>query len=349
MEYILKLSLMTVIFTAILGFVIYIAMLIMARFEFILTYCQQNHVRAIMRGEDFDHFIENIKGQKVDDDGAAEPATDGDKDDPRDQQGFWGWLLKKMGMYWVGLPPRNVLKFRLRWNKYTKVGGTGSNDYALEPRDETVGSILFQTVYPVEIREVELTGNIKVNFLLLVTVEVKNFFRAFFGILPTGNFINFLTSTIQTGAKETGGKISFDDLRNEFKENKSSFEEHLKKTRNELLLREIGHEIVSVQFVAYQEISDEEVKKALRAKEIAKLNAEGVREKAEGERDAKKTVAEGEAYHLKIVGKEMEDNPRAAELRRLQAIENSNLVTPGGGGDNLLFNIPVSPKKEKED
>jgi len=352
MEYILNLTAMTILFAVISGFVIYITMLIMARLNFILTYCPQNHIKALMRGGDFVKFIENVKGYRLNRKGSEEyEFVKGDnKDDERDKKGFWGWLLKQLGMYWVGLPPNQVLRFRLKWLKYTKDGGT---NYTIESRDEIVSSILFRTIYPVVVPQAELIGNIKVDITLLLGTNITNPWQAFFGKLPVGNFINELTAEAVAAGKEHASKYDFDGLKSEQKSgetDKGSFEKHIMSTRNEGLKNAIGHKIETVEFVKYDEDpAQKEVSDALVAKQIAKHRADAKREEAVGKRDAEKIIADGEAYHLKEVGREMKENPEAARLRTLQAIEGSNLVTPGGGGDNLLLNIPVSPKKEKED
>lgn len=122
-----------------------------------------------------------------------------------------------------------------------------------------------------------------------------------------------------------------------------------------------GYEIIAVAIEEVEPALPADEIKKLRAPALARKEAQETINKAEGDAKAVRIKADANRYSLQQDGegraealsaeaKIMTRTKHGADLRRLQAVENSNLVTPGGdgGGMNLLIQPEKKDKKKKE-
>jgi hypothetical protein len=205
----------------------------LAKENILFTTVKEGTVKAIMRGDSFDHFIMSFRGYHLNDpkkpghknefvdvdDGKVKKLPDweiiyhgvGNKkgfvktdDDFYDDRHK---LLKKLGLYWVGWPWANsVYVYGFEWNEtYTKEGKE-----KVLPRAEATDFIYAADfTYAIMTEGAETKDRLPTDELTLVTVAIRNPYRALFS---GEDWIRRITAAINRYVRNFVGNKGYDEL-----------------------------------------------------------------------------------------------------------------------------------------
>ena len=172
------------------------------------TLVKQNHIKVVMAGESFVRFIVNVRGyhRNTDNEGNLVPV------DPAIRGSDGKSWLNRLGIDWVGWPPiYKILRYPFAWNKLVQNRETATPQ--ITPREELVDSIIFNYAYGVQLKDVEIGGNLRVNIDLLVTIWVLNPFKLLFRTLPPGNWLQQVVGSITEVVTLYAANKSVNELR----------------------------------------------------------------------------------------------------------------------------------------
>lgn len=158
----------------------------------LFTTVKEGTSKAIMRGKSFDRFLMAFDGYHLND--ASKPwyradhpewevlyhgRKNGDPGEKDNQYDDRSWLLKHLGLYWVGWPWANsVYVSAFEWNEtYTDKEGKEK----ILPRAEATDFIFIADfTYAILTEEAETNDRLPTNELTLITVAIRNPYRALF-------------------------------------------------------------------------------------------------------------------------------------------------------------------------
>ncbi|NNM83891.1 hypothetical protein HKL94_01580 [Candidatus Parcubacteria bacterium] len=169
----------------------------LAKRNLFFTTVKEGTVKAIKRGKTLDRFIMSFAGYHLNDpakpwyrskNGEWEVLNHGE-DNPN---GFTGdqtkdsyyddrlWILRYLGLYWVGWPWANsVYNYKFAWNETRTESKTGGEE--IFPRDEwTDFAFVSDFVYAIKTVSAETKDRLPTDELTLVTVAIRNPYRALF-------------------------------------------------------------------------------------------------------------------------------------------------------------------------
>ena len=198
----------------------------LARENVLFTTVKEGTVKAIVRGRTFDRFIMSFAGYHLNDPKKSwyrkdKPAlevlchgkknrndfTDGEMEDGHYDKR--NWLLKHLGLYWVGWPWANsVYVYEFEWNETITDKGTGEEK--ILPRAEPTDFIyVADFTYAIKTVGAETMDRLPTDVLTLVTVAIRNPYRALF----TGeDWMRRITSSINRHVRNFIGNQDFQDL-----------------------------------------------------------------------------------------------------------------------------------------
>jgi len=234
---------------AVVGIVIFVVIGIpiffqqLAKENILFTTVKEGTIKAIMRGDSFERFIMSFAGYHLNDPTKTETKT---KKLPRykteyfdeeaqenkrlpdwevvyhgkgNKKGFKeiddetyddrSWLLRKLGLYWVGWPwvNNNVYVYAFEWNE------TSTNKEGKEkilPRAEATDFIFVADfTYAILTEEAETKDRLPVTVLTLVTVAIRNPYRALFS---GEDWMKRVTAAINRHVRNFVGSKNFLDL-----------------------------------------------------------------------------------------------------------------------------------------
>lgn len=296
---------------------------------------------------------------------------------PADTTGTWdedwkdtrNWMEKNLGIYWLGIYPFiQAHRYPFQWSevqqKATPEDEEGKPGLTVKVRDETVYSI-FAKVFPylMELEGVKTIDKLSVKVRYVLNTRCVNPLKALFWV------DNWLAKT-QTAANENArdyiGSSTYEDLTSEILAVKrrdkkrreereelqkaspskkirmargdKSFEQIMlqlnKKIEGGAGLKELyGIEIVTVEIQSVDLTGElaKEASRATTAKYVAEQEADAARARAHGQQDS-----------LRMEAEIMRENPFAARLRELQALEKAGAnVTIVGRDIGVVPMLPV--------
>ncbi len=169
----------------------------LAQENILVTTVKEGTVKAIMRGDSLDHFIMSFSGYHLNDPKKSwhmscpvlkeldtksnfcewDVIYHGDENDARYDDRFWP--LKKLGLYWVGWPwAMQVYVYQFEWNE-TYMDEKGKT--RVLPRAEATDHIFVSDfTYAIVTEDAETKDRLPTNELSLVTVAIRNPYRALF-------------------------------------------------------------------------------------------------------------------------------------------------------------------------
>ncbi len=227
-------------------------------------------------------------------------------DEEKDKYRNW---FNRLGLYYIGWLPGyfKLLWYKFFWQKWQQVGqDQGLNDptpnkeegkYFVKPRQETVGSLFFQTVYPITATDVDLKENVTVKIITLVTVRVVYPMRTLFRILPIGNWFGFLHSSVISAIRDFGGDQTFEKIRKEKHEATESAFEKAVMGVNPQLLEQIGVIVIGVDFQRV-EFQNPELHRRYQEAGVAEQVGKALQRKAKGQAAGIRTIAKAEKERL---------------------------------------------------
>jgi hypothetical protein len=273
----------------------------------------------------------------------------------------------------LGVKRKSLWTYRLyrkvQYDKWEKL--PNSDEYGLVPKvrgirpenltaDQSVGSegnpsIFFRYQMGTKIHQAEIKGNIRVDAIMVFTVQLTNPVQAYFF---AGGWESQVTAAIQTRFREFVQDKDFDTIRKDqaieggdelVKQIKNLggviWKEGAPKPEVDLngLFARFGIEIVDVRFVSFDAVHDEDVLEALQAKEKALHHARAKIVTAKGNKKAAEIEADG------IVA----DRKARSSVEGWQTIEIADALrktqlTALGGDIFTAINPPSKEAKRKE-
>ncbi len=198
----------------------------LAEESILFTKVNEGTAKAIMRGSSFDRFIMSFKGYHLN------PTKKGEKgfksDSPSWEVLYHGkdnangfeetedsyyddrsWLLKKLGLYWVGWPWANsVYVYQFEWNETYTESEEGKEKVL--PRAEVTDFIyVADFTYAIVTDGAETNDRLPTDELTLVTVAIRNPYRALFS---GEDWIRRITAAINRQVRNFVGSKGYDDL-----------------------------------------------------------------------------------------------------------------------------------------
>lgn len=231
---------------------------------------QEAFCLARMRYGEFQEFIMRWKGKKFD----REWNVVEDTDIKRHLLGglVWMWFFEKPHEYY------------LSW-KTLKEGEKEPTDHI---REKLVRVLLGDKTYYVLISEAEDSNLMPLRLVVLLTVRVKNPYKAIFGV---DDWLQVILSRIAPAVRDSVSQQTYQELIKSKKGIGKEIKEHEKQEIDDIL-KLYGVEIVAIEIRDIDPESDED-RKATEAPIRAELDAKKVIAEAEGQ--AKKTVIDAEA------------------------------------------------------
>lgn len=242
-------------------------------------------------------------------------------------------LQEKLGVIWIGLYATIRIIKSWRWTEFRQTESDGKPTFEVVSREEDVDNFFFQFQYPVEIKDVEIAGNIRVDvrvvFIVLHLFPVRAFFLnkdpvAIFNAMTQGLIRRFIRNMEFNSVKGLSADKNSGDT--------SLWEEIDKLNGLQMgddgqplyqtadtngLFGKLGHYIARGEVVQVGGVG--EIAQAIEAAEVAKLKGLADVVTAEKEADAARARAQGEADAL--------DKKRAARERWVDG----TIVIPTGG------------------
>jgi len=197
--------------------------------DILFTKVREGTAKAVMAGDSFHHFVLSHRGYHLNDprwrgtshshlyddsaspwDVLKNPTGDGslppEAYDPR--SGTIGWVMRKLGLFWIGLPPfRSVLSYSFSWNE-DKVGTTGDSE--LWHRDEDT-DFIYTSIFPylITIDSAETSDRLPLDGLYQLTIRIVNPFKALF---ETENWLESVSAYANRQARNYVGENTYADL-----------------------------------------------------------------------------------------------------------------------------------------
>lgn len=196
----------------------------LAKENILFTTVHEGTAKAIMLGDSFDRFIMSFEKYHLNVPGGPEYRSD--KPDwevlyhgPDNEDGFptddahydrRNWLLKQLGLYWVGWPwAARVYVYPFEWNE-TRTDKSGSEQVL--PRAEATDFVYisdFTYAFVTEDAETGQGQNLPVTVLSLATIAIRNPYRALFSGM---DWMRRVTGAINRNARDFVGIQTYEDI-----------------------------------------------------------------------------------------------------------------------------------------
>lgn len=175
-------------------------------------------VKTIMRGDSFDRFIMSFAGYHLNDPSKAwynKPEVFADWEVVPHEKGTdnryedRSWLLKHLGLYWVGWPwASSVYVYEFRWNETESAAGTGKEE--IRPRNEPTDFVYVSDfTYAIVTDGAETKDRLATDELTLVTVAVRN---PYLSLFAGEDWMRRITSAINRDVRDFIGQHPFDKI-----------------------------------------------------------------------------------------------------------------------------------------
>lgn len=187
----------------------------LAEESILFTKVREGTVKAIMRGDSFERFVMSFAEHHLNDPekpwhDAARPdwevihhGRDADRYDDR------SWILRHLGLYWVGWPWRaSVYIYQFEWNETFTERSSGKEKVL--PRAEPTDFIyVADFTYAIVTEEAETKDRLPTDELTLATVAVRNPYRALFS---GEDWMRRITAAINRHVRDFVGGQTFEEL-----------------------------------------------------------------------------------------------------------------------------------------
>lgn len=242
------------------------------------------------------------------------------------------------GVSWIGIPPfYSVHKYKFEWM---------DDRFVMRAPEEIEWILVQKYVYGLILDSVELEGGIPYTIKLLITLQIKNPAKALFRVK---RWLDASMERIKGWARDEFSNLSIDDFVAKEGESDANTQtahagpklekalERIMESAKRYLTSEFGVEITIVQ-VAEIDPSNDDMRRIIIQREVAKQEASAIIEKAKGEAEAINIV--------NMAAEKMSD--KAMMLKGFHAIEHAGAnVTLIGKDLNLpaMLQIPTSKKE----
>ena len=211
---------------ALIFVVVFVGFPWLAEENVLFTTVKEGTAKAIVRGKTFDHFIMSFAGYHL---------NDPTKSWYQSEKGQWNvlnhregnphgfvddetldshyddrpWVLKHLGLYWIGWPWANdVYVYQFEWNETLTDKQTGEEK--IFPRAEPTDFIyVTDFTYAIKTVGAETKDRLPTDELTLVTVAIRNPYRALFS---GEDWMRRITSSINRHVRSFVGNQDFQEL-----------------------------------------------------------------------------------------------------------------------------------------
>lgn len=304
----------------------------LAEENILFTTVKEGTIKAVMNGKSVHHFLMSFAGYHLNDpmkkrydrspdvgDWAVVPHPGHDDSEYDDRS----WLLKYLGLYWVGWPWRaSVFVYRFEWNETETNISTGKEK--VRSRSELTDFIFVSDfTYAVVTDAAETNEGLPTDELTLVTIAIRNPYRALFS---GEDWMRRITAAINRHVRDFVGNEEYSHLIST-KIDKGDFSKAIIELNDKLPDDKDGKGLTSRYGVVIRmadlqtiELSGEakkEHQEASTAKYTADRKAEAVIAEANAEAEATKVKGAATAGVIEVTG-----NKEAIALRaRLDVIK----------------------------
>lgn len=305
------------------------------------TFLEKGKGKLVISGENVVKVLSNFDGGYFDDKGHwVDLSIEEDKVAPD-----YGPLFKETGIVHYGqYPIDQIYEFMEEFSEYVKeelkeTKKTSTNlesspkPYSMQGKQIPVDSFKQFYVNAIEIKNIEMKGETKVDMIFIITYKVMNIMKAIFKVKPDG----IVLSQTAIATKAAIGDVmksyeSYQYFRDEVNkaDQGGDFVQQIISRSDHITARGFGLVIDKVELAQYDlslgEPGDEELEKSMKAKVIATNLGEAYKTKRKAEQEA-----DGE-YAGELVRKLGQNN--AANIMSLQQIKETELK---------VYNSPVTP------
>ena len=180
------------------------------------TTVNEGTVKAVMRGDSFERFLMSFEGHHLNDpkrrwyDNSKRDweilSHKKDQDDEFDDRPNW---LRKLGLYWIGFPWANsIYVYEFEWNE-TKVDKTTGAEQIYPRAEATDFAYVADFTYAIKTVGAETSDRLPTDELTLVTVAIRNPYRALFS---GEDWMRRITAAINRHVRNFVGQKTFKEL-----------------------------------------------------------------------------------------------------------------------------------------
>lgn len=270
--------------------------------------------------------------------------------------------LRKLGIAWVGFQ-RYRLWREVRYDKWEMVidsAGKPTGKWGLVPKLRGIKgeighspSIFFRYNMATKVEGAETVGNFPVDAIIVFTVQIMNPAKALF---LAGGWESQITASVQGKFRKYVSDKRIEELRTEQKAGTETlvateikalggrrpYSRPLDGDDPSGLYALFGIEVIDARFVLFDLLTgDEDIRNAIRALEIATLNAAAAAKKGEGERDRDLNRSVGR----KALVDAHSGHPVGAMVALTEVLPNTNLTVLGG---NVIASVEGTKKSNAE-
>jgi hypothetical protein len=184
--------------------------------DVLFTKVKEGTAKAVMIGKTFSHFVMSHRGYHLNIPGnpefdPREPAWEVLENKRGKTPDFYddrNWLFKKLGIFYVGIPPfRSVLRYKFAWNE-EKTGTTGKLSVWVRER---LTDFIYTSNFPylIVIDSAETKDRLPVDGIYQLTVRITNPFKALF---DTENWMENVSASANRQARNFIGASNYSEL-----------------------------------------------------------------------------------------------------------------------------------------
>ena len=347
-----------ILYSIVIIFLLVIFLYVLSVNDIITGRVETGDIRFKKRGDTLVDIISDVPGRHYDK--AVGHFVDGDS--------HRSWLLRKLGVFWIGIIPNNMHSFTIEKTK-ENLAGDGPENWVTKPIKEEVRSLRYEFPRSFVLKDVELVGDAGNASAPRVHVLITCKFRVYNPIIPVfvlkGDFFRNAEGIV--GAEVTDILNQLKDTRDFLQQDKSEAKgilSHLKEDDspcNNSLREQVGLELIGITISNYDPGNRDFIDAAAK-EEVAKML--GLAAKADAEAyatqldirtvaDVKrlKAIADASGTEIKQIVSNLEHTGASAdlinnavmEMIRFKFIASSNLTTFVDKGNNPTPTIPLKP------
>lgn len=269
------------------------------------------------------------------------------------------WYFFKMRI--IGLPPFfSIDKWKYTWDSY-KPGHKDADKNGIVRHSEEIVEDYIVAYYAFEFKNVEIQGNFKITQWMSLTVEMQDMMIAHTMIQPKGDWLRKFWISAQTRVLEFCAQKDQDQIRtSNYSGKETEFWNFFLKSDaptniNEELSLITGVEVIDIDWIGFESEELEAQAEALKAKETMRLKKEaaieGEKLNVELEKLKTESFKEGSFAQDELRAELLEKNPKLVELKKVEALHGSGILSIGGNGLGIILNQnpEQTEKPEKEE